>query len=84
MVAASAAEEMTITSLCNARYAGQAVNRARSLLHIDIEQYQVDRRIAIEDNLFGFLQRRGCSTALKARFVLRIGDSAPRPLRRHR
>ncbi len=54
MVAASAAEEMTITSLCNARYAGQAVNRARSLFAYSIEQYQVDRRIAIEDNLFGF------------------------------
>ncbi len=54
MVAASAAEEMTITHFCNARYAGQAVNRARSLFDIDIEQYQVDRRIAIEDNLFAF------------------------------
>ncbi len=58
MVAASAAEEMTITSLLQRAYAGQAVNRARSLFAYRYRANQVDRRIAIEDNLFGFLQRR--------------------------
>ncbi len=59
MVAASAAEEMTITSLLQRALAGQAVNRARSLFAYRYRAISVDRRIAIEDNLFGFLQRRG-------------------------